>query len=64
MTANALIGVHRSLVYHTRERLLADAGDPDIGRDVLAAGPGPSRRSKRSRGLRDQAVSRRRSLLL
>jgi AcrR family transcriptional regulator len=38
VTANALIGVHRSLVYHARERLLADAGDPDIGRDVLAGG--------------------------
>jgi AcrR family transcriptional regulator len=38
VTANALIGVHRSLVYHARARLLADERDADIGSDVLASG--------------------------
>jgi AcrR family transcriptional regulator len=56
VTANALIGVHRSLVYHARERLLADAHDPRIGPDVLAGG----RRALAAldRGLGDYAIRR------
>jgi AcrR family transcriptional regulator len=56
VTANALIGVHRSLVYHARERLLADAPDPRIGPDVLAGG----RRALAAldRGLGDYAIRR------
>jgi AcrR family transcriptional regulator len=54
VTANALIGVHRSLVYHARERLLADAGDPDIGPDVLAGGTRAL--AALDRGLGDYAI--------
>jgi AcrR family transcriptional regulator len=56
VTANALIGVHRSLVYHAREWLLADAHDPRIGPDVLAGG----RRALAAldRGLGDYAIRR------
>jgi AcrR family transcriptional regulator len=56
VTANALIGVHRSLVYHARERLLADARDADIGHDVLAAGTRAL--AALERGLGDYAVRR------
>jgi AcrR family transcriptional regulator len=38
VVANALIGVHRSLVYHARARLLADPHDATIATEVLAAG--------------------------
>jgi AcrR family transcriptional regulator len=38
VTANALMGVHRALVAHTRARLLDGARNPDLAVDVLEKG--------------------------
>ena len=38
VTANALMGVHRALVAHTRARLRDGARNPDLAVDVLEKG--------------------------